>query len=108
MKILNADGSLKQEAFAPLFGDFEDMYLDFNRFISVGAILMLAVDRWLLIPAAWMGMCMRCSSHSRNDRTSKIPRLSYGDSTSGNISFVISCISFLTLCTSSLFDIYNT
>jgi len=38
MKILNADGSLKQEAFAPLFGDFEDMYLDFNRFISVGAI----------------------------------------------------------------------
>ena len=38
MKILNADGSLRQEAFAPLFGDFEDMYLDFNRFISIGAI----------------------------------------------------------------------
>lgn len=46
MKILNADGSLKQEAFAPLFGDFEDMYLDFNRFISVGAIFgSPAVDR---------------------------------------------------------------
>ena len=46
MKILNPDGSLKQEAFAPLFGDFEDMYLDFNRFISVGAIFgSPAVDR---------------------------------------------------------------
>src|SRR6185503_9733364 len=46
MKILNPDGSLKQEAFAPLFGDFEDMYLDFNRFISIGAIVSSpAVDR---------------------------------------------------------------
>lgn len=46
MKILNPDGSLKQEAFAPIFGDFEDMYLDFNRFISIGAILgSPAVDR---------------------------------------------------------------
>ena len=39
MKILNADGSLKQEAFSPVFGDFEDMYLDTYRFISIGAIL---------------------------------------------------------------------
>jgi outer membrane protein assembly factor BamB len=39
MKILNADGSVKQEAFAPVFGDFEDMYIDTYRFISVGALL---------------------------------------------------------------------
>src|SRR6185369_8246111 len=46
LKVLNPDGSLRQEAFAPLFGDFEDMYLDFNRFISVGAIFgSPAVDR---------------------------------------------------------------
>jgi eukaryotic-like serine/threonine-protein kinase len=38
-KVLNADGSLKQEAFAPLFNDFEDMYLDFERFASIGAVL---------------------------------------------------------------------
>jgi len=46
MKVLNADGSLNQAAFAPLFGDFEDMYLDFSRFVSVGAIMSSpAVDR---------------------------------------------------------------
>jgi len=46
MKVLNPDGSLNQEAFAPVFGDFEDMYLDFHRFISVGAIMSSpAVDR---------------------------------------------------------------
>ena len=39
MKVLNADGSLNQEAFSPVFGDFEDMYIDFYRFISIGAIL---------------------------------------------------------------------
>jgi eukaryotic-like serine/threonine-protein kinase len=39
MKVLNADGTLNQEAFAPLFGDFEDMYIDFYRFISIGAIV---------------------------------------------------------------------
>jgi outer membrane protein assembly factor BamB len=39
MKVLNADGSLNQEAFAPVFGDFEDMYIDLYRFISIGAIL---------------------------------------------------------------------
>lgn len=37
--ILNPDGSLDQEAFAPLFGDFQDMYLDFYRFVSVGGIM---------------------------------------------------------------------
>ena len=46
MKVLNADGSLNQEAFAPVFGDFEDMYIDFYRFISIGAIMSSpAVDR---------------------------------------------------------------
>ncbi len=39
LKVLNPDGSLRQEAFAPLFGDFEDMYIDFYRFISAGAIV---------------------------------------------------------------------
>jgi outer membrane protein assembly factor BamB len=39
MKALNADGTLNQEAFAPLIGDFEDMYIDFYRFISIGAIV---------------------------------------------------------------------
>ena len=38
-KLLNADGSLNQEAFAPLFNDFEDMYIDLSRFISIGAIV---------------------------------------------------------------------
>jgi eukaryotic-like serine/threonine-protein kinase len=39
MKVMNADGSLNQEAFSPVFGDFEDMYIDIYRFISIGAIL---------------------------------------------------------------------
>ena len=37
--LLNADGSLNQEAFSPVFGDFQDMYIDFYRFASVGAIM---------------------------------------------------------------------
>jgi eukaryotic-like serine/threonine-protein kinase len=39
LKVLNPDGGLNRDAFAPLFGDFEDMYLDFARFASVGAIM---------------------------------------------------------------------
>ena len=39
MKVLNPDGSLNREAFAPIFGDFEDMYIDFYRYISIGAII---------------------------------------------------------------------
>jgi outer membrane protein assembly factor BamB len=39
LKILNADGSLNQDAFTPTFGDFEDMYIDFYRFVSIGAIV---------------------------------------------------------------------
>jgi len=46
MKLLQADGTLSQEAFAPVFGDFEDMYIDLYRFISVGAIVSSpAVDK---------------------------------------------------------------
>ena len=26
-------------SFAPVFGDFEDMYIDFYKFISIGAIM---------------------------------------------------------------------
>lgn len=49
MKVLNPDGSLNQDAFAPLFGDFEDMYIDFYRFTSIGAIVSSpAVDRGAL------------------------------------------------------------
>ena len=39
MKVLSADGTLNQQAFAPVLGDFEDMYIDLYRFISIGAIV---------------------------------------------------------------------
>ena len=39
LKTLNADGSLNEEAFAPVFGDFQDMYIDVHRFLAVGAIM---------------------------------------------------------------------
>jgi outer membrane protein assembly factor BamB len=46
MKVLNPDGSLSQGAFTPLFGNFQDMYIDFYRFASIGAIMSSpAVDR---------------------------------------------------------------
>jgi outer membrane protein assembly factor BamB len=46
MKVLNADRSLNQDSFAPVFGDFQDMYIDYYRFISIGAILSSpAVDQ---------------------------------------------------------------
>jgi len=47
LKVLNQDGSLKQEVlFAPVFNDFEDMYLSFYKFVSIGAILSSpAVDK---------------------------------------------------------------
>ena len=39
-KILNADGTLNQEVlYAPVFGDFEDMYLAMFKFMSIGAIV---------------------------------------------------------------------
>jgi outer membrane protein assembly factor BamB len=46
LKVLNPDGSLNRDAFGPVFGDFEDMYLDFFRFVSIGAIMSSpVVDR---------------------------------------------------------------
>ena len=39
LKLLNPDGSLNQDSFAPVFNDFEDMYIDLSRFISIGAIV---------------------------------------------------------------------
>jgi len=39
MKVLNPDGRLNQDAFAPVFGDFQDMYVDFYRYVSIGAIV---------------------------------------------------------------------
>jgi glucose dehydrogenase len=38
-RILHEDGRLNQEAFAPVFGDFQDMYVDFYRYTQVGAIM---------------------------------------------------------------------
>lgn len=44
--VLSPDGSLDRAAFAPVFGDFQDMYVDFYRYISVGAIMSSpVVDR---------------------------------------------------------------
>jgi len=46
MNVLNDDGSLDRAAFAPVFGDFEDMYIDFYRYVSIGAIVSSpVVDR---------------------------------------------------------------
>jgi outer membrane protein assembly factor BamB len=39
LKILNADGTLNAAAFAPVFGDFEDMYIFFYRFASIGSVM---------------------------------------------------------------------
>ena len=39
LKILNPDGSFNENSFAPVFNDFQDMYIDIERYISVGAIL---------------------------------------------------------------------
>ena len=38
-RILNPDGSLNKDAFAPVFGDFQDMYVDFYRYTQIGAIM---------------------------------------------------------------------
>jgi eukaryotic-like serine/threonine-protein kinase len=46
LKLLRPDGGLNQDAFAPLFGDFQDMYIDTYRFASIGAVLSSpVVDR---------------------------------------------------------------
>jgi outer membrane protein assembly factor BamB len=38
LKLLTPEGRLDQQAFAPIFRDFQDMYIDFYRFLSIGAI----------------------------------------------------------------------
>jgi outer membrane protein assembly factor BamB len=46
LKVLNPDGTLNESAFAPIFGDFEDIYVDFYFFRSIGAIMSSpAVDQ---------------------------------------------------------------
>ncbi len=46
LKILNPDGSFNDALYAPVFGDFQDMYLAHYRLFSVGAIFSSpAVDR---------------------------------------------------------------
>jgi len=56
LKVLAPDGSLNREAFAPLFGDFQDMYIDFYRFRSVGAIMSSpAVDRGVVFVGSMDG-----------------------------------------------------
>jgi outer membrane protein assembly factor BamB len=39
LKVTNPDGSLNRDGFTPVFGDFQDMYIDFYRFVSIGAIM---------------------------------------------------------------------
>jgi len=47
--LLQPDGRLNQEAFTPVFGDFQDMYVDFARFVSIGAFFgSPTVDRGVL------------------------------------------------------------
>jgi hypothetical protein len=49
LKVLRPDGALNPEAFAPTFGDFQDMYIDFYRFVSIGAIVSSpAIDHGVL------------------------------------------------------------
>ncbi|HEU4332966.1 MAG TPA: PQQ-binding-like beta-propeller repeat protein [Candidatus Eisenbacteria bacterium] len=46
LKVLNADGTLNRAGFTPVFNDFQDMYVDFYRFVSIGAFMSSpAVDR---------------------------------------------------------------
>ena len=56
MKVLNPDGSLNQAAFAPVFRDFQDMYIDFYRFTSIGAIMSSpAVDQGVVFVGSMDG-----------------------------------------------------
>lgn len=49
LKVLQDDGAFNKDAFAPTFGDFEDMYIDIWRFLSIGAIMSSpAVDHGTL------------------------------------------------------------
>lgn len=56
LKILNPDGSLNQDGFAPVFGDFQDMYIDLYRFVSIGAIMSSpVVDQGMVYVASMDG-----------------------------------------------------
>ena len=47
--LLQPDGGLNRDAFEPTFGDFQDMYVDFARFVSLGAFFgSPTVDRGVL------------------------------------------------------------
>lgn len=47
--LLQPDGRLNRDAFTPVFGDFQDMYIDFSRFVSLGAFFgSPTVDRGVL------------------------------------------------------------
>lgn len=49
LQLLQPDGRLNREAFAPVFGDFQDMYVDFSRYVSLGAIFgSPTIDRGVL------------------------------------------------------------
>ena len=56
LKLLNQDGSLNQDAFTPVFSDFQDMTIDLYRFISIGAIMSSpVVDHGVLYVASMDG-----------------------------------------------------
>lgn len=49
LQLLQPDGRLNREAFTPVFGDFQDMYVDFSRYVSLGAIFgSPTIDRGVL------------------------------------------------------------
>jgi outer membrane protein assembly factor BamB len=51
MGVVDDDGRLRRDAFAPVFGDFQDMYVDFYRFTTAGAIFgsPVVVDRTVYV-----------------------------------------------------------
>lgn len=55
--LLHPDGRLNGDAFKPVFGDFQDMYVDFARFISLGAFFgSPTVDRGVLYVGSTDGL----------------------------------------------------
>jgi outer membrane protein assembly factor BamB len=56
LKVLAEDGSFSQGSFKPLFNDFEDMYMDFYRFASIGAVMSSpVVDHGVLFVSSMDG-----------------------------------------------------
>lgn len=39
LKVLTPEGEFSPDAFSPVFGDFQDMYLAFYRFVTIGGIM---------------------------------------------------------------------